>query len=34
MAKIECSNRWLEIAQLLKVDIKNLIEADFNYDIE
>ena len=26
--------QFVEIAQLLKVDIKDLIEADFNYDIE
>lgn len=25
--------QFVEIAQLLKVDIKDLIEADFNYDI-
>ena len=24
----------VEIAKLLKVDIKDLIEADFNYDVE
>ena len=39
LAEKELTNRWLaeqmvEIAQLLKVDIKDLIEADFNYDIE
>ncbi len=26
--------QFVEIAQLLKVDIKDLIEADFNYEIE
>ena len=26
--------QFVEIAQLLKVDIKDLNEADFNYDIE
>ena len=26
--------QFVEIAKLLKVDIKDLIEADFNYDIE
>ena len=26
--------QFVEIAQLLKVDIKDLIEADFNYDVE
>lgn len=26
--------QFVEIAKLLKVDIKDLIEADFNYEIE
>lgn len=26
--------QFVEIAQLLKVDIKDLIEADFNYEVE
>ena len=26
--------QFVEIAQLLKVDIKDLIEADFNYDVD
>ena len=26
--------QFVEIAQLLKVDINDLIEADFNYDVE
>ena len=26
--------QFVESAQLLKVDIKDLIEADFNYDVE
>ncbi len=26
--------QFVEIAKLLKVDIKDLIEADFNYEVE